>query len=87
MKHFFFYQRLYNRDTGLTFVISGDEVEDGQNGFTSGYEVEDGYVEEHIHAGLSPDLDQITLQTLLVENGGYVRDGKVIAEDMIRLNE
>ena len=75
------------RSWRLTSVISGDEVEDGQNGFTSGYEVEDGYVEEHIHACISPDLDQIALQTLLVENGGYVRDGKVIAEDMIRLNE
>ena len=80
-------EKLDETNTGLTSVISGDEVEDGQNGFTSGYEVEDGYVEEHIHAGISPDLDQIALQTLLVENGGYVRDGKVIAEDMIRLNE
>lgn len=80
-------EKLDETNTGLTSVISGDEVEDGQNGFTSGYEVVDGYVEEHIHAGISPDLDQIALQTLLVENGGYVRDGKVIAEDMIRLNE
>ena len=80
-------EKLDETNTGLTSVISGDGVEDGQNGFTSRYEVEDGYVEEHVHTGLSPDLDQITLQTLLVENGGYVSDGKVIAEDMILLNE
>ena len=80
-------EKLHETKTKLTSVISGDGAVDGHHGFTSGYEVEDGYVEEHIHAGLSPDLDQIMLQTLLVENGGYVRDGKVMTEDLIRLNE
>lgn len=69
-------------ETLCSLVKTADE----ETGYAlSRKELEDGYEEDYELAGVSSEEKQISLQTVLCEKGGYIREGDVIAENTIQL--